>query len=110
MLFSSLDTINMKINHDRHHSIHLFFKTPKMQLTSLLQIFVVTNNLRTRSFKEVQQLFEQRFWIDIVSPTIMTIWKTVKKYKTERSSLNLNEDRSGRSRTERVQENIDLLQ
>ena len=59
MLFSSLYTIIMQINPDRHQSIHSFFKTRKIQLTSEQGIFVVTNYLRTRSFKEVQQLFEQ---------------------------------------------------
>ena len=39
----------------------------------------------------------------------MTIWKNVKKYETEGSSLNLSKDRSGRRRTERIQENINLL-
>ena len=34
MLFSSLDTINMKINFDRHQSIHSFFKPPKVYHTS----------------------------------------------------------------------------
>ena len=43
--------------------------------------------LRTRSFKDVQQLFQ-----DKVSPTKMTICKNVKKYKTERSSLFQNKD------------------
>ena len=32
-----------------------------MQLTSERRIFEVTNYLRTRNFKEVQQLFKQRF-------------------------------------------------
>ena len=40
----------------------------------------------------------------------MTNRKSVKKYKTEVSSLNLYRDRLGRSRTERTQENINLLQ
>ena len=31
----------------------------------------------------------------------MTIWRNVKKYKTEESSLNLNKDRRGRKRTEK---------
>ena len=39
----------------------------------------------------------------------MTIWKNVKKHKTEGSSLNQNKNRSGRRGTERRQENIDLL-
>ena len=63
-----------------------------MQLSNEQRIFVVTNYLKTRRFKEVQQLFEQRFR-DGVSPTEMTIWKIVKKYKTERLSINLNKDR-----------------
>ena len=61
-----------------------------------------TNYLRTKSFKEVQQLFEQHFR-DRVSTTKMTIWKFVQKYKTEGSSLNINKDRSGRRRTDRPQ-------
>ena len=76
-----------------------------MQLTSEKQIFVVANYLRTRSFKEVLQLFR-----DKVLPTKLTIWKNVKKYKTEGSTLNLNKDRAARRRTERTQENIKLLQ
>ena len=47
-------------------------------------IILVTNFLRTRSLKEVNQLFEQRFR-DRASPTKITIWKNVKKYKTEGS-------------------------
>ena len=74
-----------------------------MQFTSELRIFVVTNYLRTRSFQEGQQLFEQRFR-DRVSPTEMTIWRNAKKYKTEGSSLNLNKDRSGNRRTKRSNE------
>ena len=47
MLFSSLDTINMKINPDRHQSIHSFVKPPKVYHTSEQQIFVVTNYLKS---------------------------------------------------------------
>ena len=43
-----------------------------------------------------QQLFEQRFR-DKVSPTKLTIWKNVKKYTTEGSSLDVIKDRSIRS-------------
>ena len=56
-----------------------------MLLPSEQRILVVTNYIRTRSFKEVHQLFEQRFR-DRISPTEMAIWKYVKKYKTEGSS------------------------
>ena len=40
----------------------------------------------------------------------MTIWKNIKKYKTEGSTFHLNKDRSGRRKTERTQENINLIQ
>ena len=40
----------------------------------------------------------------------MINWKNVKKCKTEGLNLNLNKNRSGRMRTERTQENINLLQ
>ena len=70
----------MLINTDCHQSIHSFFKTHKMQLTCEQRIFVVANYLMTTRFKEVQQLFEQRIR-DRVSPTKMTIWKNIKKYK-----------------------------
>ena len=40
----------------------------------------------------------------------MPIQKNVKKYKTEGPSLDLNKDRSGCRKTERTQENINLLQ
>ena len=39
----------------------------------------------------------------------MTIWENVKKYKTKGLSLNLNEDRSGCRKTERTQEDKNLL-
>ena len=40
----------------------------------------------------------------------MTIWKNLRNNKAEGSRLNINKDRSGRRRTERTQENINLLQ
>ena len=80
-----------------------------MQLTSEQQIFVITNYSRARSFKKVQQLFDKRFR-DTVSPLLkINIWKNIKKYKTERLTLNLNKDRSGCRGTEhkpKTQENI----
>ena len=47
-----------------------------MKLTIEQRIFVVTIYLSTRSFDEVQQLYEKRFR-DRVSPNKMTIWKNV---------------------------------
>ena len=63
-------------------------------------IFVATNYVRTGSFKEVQQLFEQRF-CDRDSPTNITI-RNVKKYKTEGSSLNPNDRTSLMSQENRT--------
>ena len=40
------------------------------------------------------------------SPTTITMWRNVLKYKTEGSSLNLNKDRSGRRKTECSQEKL----
>ena len=58
---------------------------------------MITKYLGTRSFKEVQKLFEQRFRDSLAN-------------QTEGSSLYLNIDRSGRRRTERTQGNINLFQ
>ena len=80
-----------------------------MQLTLEQRNFVVTNYLRPRSLTEVQQLFEQSFR-DRGSPTKITMWKKAKRYKIERSRLNLNNDHSSRRRTERIQKNFSLLQ
>ena len=79
-----------------------------MQLTSENRIFVVTNYLRTRCFKDVQQHFEQRF-LDRVLPTKMTIWKIIKKYKAEDKVKSKQRSPMSR-RTERIQENINCLQ
>ena len=82
------------------------FQNPLNAAYNEQRMFVVTNYLKTRSFKEVIQLFELGLR-DRVSPTI---WKNIKKYKTEGLSLILNKDRSGRMRTECTHENINLLQ
>ena len=79
-----------------------------MKLTSEERIFVTTNYLKTRSFKEFQRLFGQVFWHRVSSNKI-PISKNAKKYKTEGCSLNLNKDRAGRRRTEHTQEIINLL-
>ena len=61
--------------------------------TSEQRIFVVTNYIRTIALKRFR---------DRDSPTKMTIWENVKKYKTKRSSINLNKDCSGRRGSERT--------
>ena len=65
-----------------------------MLLSSEQRVFEVTYDLKTGSFKEVQQLFEQRFQ-DRISPTKMTIWGNVKstklkiKFKSKQKLLRL---------------------
>ena len=80
-----------------------------MQLASEQQIFVLIDYSRTRSIKEVQQLFARSFR-DRVASTEFAIRKNVEKYKTEGSCFNLNKYRSGSGKTERTQEYINLLQ
>ena len=87
----------MLVNLDRHQPILSFFKPFKM----------VTNYLRTTNCIEFQQLFERRF-PDSVSSAKMMSWKNDKKYKTKGSSRNLSRNGSGRRRTERTQEDINL--
>ena len=50
------------------------------------------------------------FGIEFPNQTKMTIWKSVKKHKTEGSSLYQNRDRSGCWKTKRAQGNISFLQ
>ena len=80
-----------------------------MKLISEQWIFVVRNYLRTRSFQKFQQLFEQGC-LDRASSTEITIWKNVKKYRTERLSWNPNKCSTGRMRTDNTQDNMNLLQ
>lgn len=76
-----------------------------MQLTKQQRVFIVEKYLVTKSFQQVSQSFEERF-PERPSPTKMTIWRNVAKYRTEGTSLNLNKRRSGRKRTGRTEENI----
>jgi len=91
-----------------HGNFYCIFQIPKMQLSKEQRVFVVESYLRTRSFKLVQQHFEQRF-PERASPTKKTIWANVNKFKTEGTTLNLNKERSGCRRTERTPENINLV-
>ena len=71
-----------------------------MQLTTE-RIFVVAYYLRTRSSKGFNNSLINAFGIDI---------RQIKWSFGRGLSLNLNKDHSGRRRTERTQENINLLQ
>ncbi|KAF2366538.1 Protein of unknown function DUF4817 [Trinorchestia longiramus] len=79
-----------------------------MQLTKEQRIFIVVNFLDSNSIQHVQELFQECF-PERNSPSKVTIWKNVRKYKTEGTSLNLNKGRSGRKSTERVPKNVEIV-
>ncbi|KAF2353348.1 Protein of unknown function DUF4817 [Trinorchestia longiramus] len=79
-----------------------------MQLPKEQRIFIVVNFLDCDSIQHVQELFQERF-PERNSPSKVTIWKNVSKYKTEGTSLNLNKGRSGRKSTEQAPENVEIV-
>ena len=80
-----------------------------MQLTKDQGVFVVKTWISTGSIKQVQGLFAPSF-PDRISPSKNAIWKNVRKYQQEGTSLNLNKGRSGRRKTARTEENIENVQ
>ena len=79
----------------------------KMQLTEQQRVFVVKNYFETKSFEIVQQRYEENF--PERSSTKKTIWKNVRKFNNEGTTMNLNKNRSGRKNTARTRENINLV-
>ncbi|KAF2344890.1 Protein of unknown function DUF4817 [Trinorchestia longiramus] len=79
-----------------------------MQLTKEQRIFIVVNFLDSNSIQHVKKLFQECF-TRRNSPSIVAIWKNVRKYKTEGTSLNLTKGRSGRKSTERALENVEIV-
>ncbi|KAF2355293.1 Protein of unknown function DUF4817 [Trinorchestia longiramus] len=77
-----------------------------MQLTKEQRIFIVVNFLDSNSIQ--QKLFQECF-PERNFPSKVTIWKNVRKYKTEGNSLNLNKGQSGRRSTERAPENVEIV-
>ena len=70
------------------------------------RVFIVKNYLESHSYVEVRLLFSLEF-PDRNPPSKMGIWKNVKKYLNEGTSLNLNSKKCGRKQTGRSDENID---
>ena len=68
---------------------------------------MVKNYFETKSFEIVQQRFEENF-PKKSSPTKKIIWKKVRKFNNEGPTMNLNKNRSGRKKTARTRENINL--
>ncbi|KAF2363500.1 Protein of unknown function DUF4817 [Trinorchestia longiramus] len=65
-----------------------------MQLKKEQRIFIVVNFLDSNSIQHVRELFQERI-PERNSPSKVIIWKNVRKYKAEGTSLNLNKGRSG---------------
>ncbi|KAF2347968.1 Protein of unknown function DUF4817 [Trinorchestia longiramus] len=80
-----------------------------MQLTKEQRTFIVEKYFQAKSFQQVIQSFQEHF-PERQSPTKMTIWRNVTRYRTEGTSLNLNKGRSGRKRTGRSEENVRIVQ
>ena len=76
-----------------------------MQLTKQQRIFIVTDWFESKSLSQVAQDFSEKFPESNV-PNKTTIWKNVRKYREEGTSLNLNRGRSGRKKTARSDANI----
>jgi hypothetical protein len=80
-----------------------------VQLTLQQRVFVVENFFTTKSYVEVQRLFQIEF-PNRLPPTTMTIHRNVIKYRQHATSQNRNSKNSGRRRTGRSNENIDRVQ
>ena len=79
-----------------------------MQLTTEQRVFLVQEYLRTHSLQDVANAFAEQF-PNRAPPAKSTIWKNVRKYLQEGTSLNLNQGRSGRPRTARTPQNIEAV-
>ncbi|KAF2360355.1 Protein of unknown function DUF4817 [Trinorchestia longiramus] len=82
---------------------------PITQLTNEQRTFIVEKYFQAKSFQLVIQSFQEHF-SERLSPTKMTIWRNVTRYRTEGTSLNLNKGRSGRKRTTRSEEKVRIVQ
>ncbi|KAF2348469.1 Protein of unknown function DUF4817 [Trinorchestia longiramus] len=80
-----------------------------MQLTKEQRTFIVEKYFQAKSFQLVILSFQKHF-PKRQSPTKMTIWRNVTRYRTEGTSLNLNKGRTGRKRTGRSEENVRIVQ
>ncbi|KAF2363805.1 Protein of unknown function DUF4817 [Trinorchestia longiramus] len=80
-----------------------------MQLTKERKTFIVEKYFQAKNFQQVIQSFQEHF-PERQSPTKMTIWRNVTRYRTEGTHLNLNKGRSGRKRTGRSEENVRIFQ
>ena len=82
---------------------------PTMQLTTEQRVFLVNEWIRTGSLQQVAAAFRLQY-PDRDVPAKSTIWKNVRKYQDEGTSLNLNKGRSGRRKSARTDDNIATVQ
>ena len=82
--------------------------TKMVQLTDEQRTFVVKTYYETKSYIAVQQAFRVRF-PNREPPTGANVHKNVQKYELKGTSPNLNKEASGRPRTGRSQQNIQLV-
>ena len=80
-----------------------------MQFTTEQRIFMVKTYFEHKSYEEVRRLFSIQF-PERDPPTKAGIWKNVTKYLNYGTSLNRNVSNSGRKRTGRSDENVNLVQ
>lgn len=79
-----------------------------VQLTTEQRVFVVSIYLETKSFLAVKDAFRRRF-PERNCPCNSTIRKNVEKYRQHGTSLNLNKQFSGRRKSVRTPENIEMV-
>ena len=78
-----------------------------LQISKEKRVFVVEKFLERKSYIAVQAAFQQRF--NHAPPCKKTIQQNIKKSRSYWTSLNRNKQNSGRRRTARSKENIELV-
>ena len=79
------------------------------QLTKDQRVWICVEYARTNNVCEVIRRWPVR-WYGIPVPSRLTIKSTFEKFVREGTCLNLNKGRSGRLRTARTQQNVDVVQ
>ena len=80
-----------------------------MQLTMEQRIFIVKLYYKMKSYNQNQTHFRILFWEHLL-PSRTTIWKNVKRYERDSTSLKMNKGRSRRRITTKTKENIEAVQ
>ena len=111
---------NFIILHWKVNSLHKLnewgWKNTCLQINKLLfkhlfrkRVFIVLNYQETKIYEIVPRNFEQNF-PQRISPTKKTIKRTLQKFKEHETTLNRNKENSGRERTGRTQEDVEMVQ